>query len=230
MTVREIIFDLETTGLDPKRGHRVIEIGAVEVINKIKTGKYFHKFVNPDTEVGPGAFAIHGISNEFLRDKPRFHEVVEDFLFFIGKDKLVIHNAPFDIKFINSELDIVGRERIEFERAIDTLALARTKFPGSPASLDALCKRFNISTQTRKDKGHGALLDSELLYEVYICLTEGVQSELIRKKAEGLSRFVININTNKDFIEPRKFFNTSDEEEQHKEFLKKIPNSIWEKL
>lgn len=228
--VREIIFDLETTGLDPKRGHRVIEIGAVEVVNKIRTGKYFHKFVNPDTEVSPGAFAIHGISNEFLRDKPRFHEVVEDFLFFIGDDKLVIHNAPFDMKFINSELEIVGREIISFERAIDTLALARRKFPGSPASLDALCKRFNISTQARKDNGHGALLDSELLYEVYVCLTEGVQSELIRKKAEALSKFVVNLDSKKNFIEPRKFNYTSEEDQLHKDFLKKIPNSIWEKL
>jgi DNA polymerase III subunit epsilon len=225
--MREIIFDLETTGLDPERGHRVIEIGAVEIVNKIKTGKFFHKFVNPETDISPGAFRVHGISSDFLKDKPKFGDIVEDFLFFIGEDKLVIHNAPFDMKFINSELSILGLERIAYERAIDTLTLARRKFPGSPASLDALCKRFNVSTQIRKDKGHGALLDSELLYQVYICLTEGVQSELILKKAETLTtegNFMINAK----FVEPRKF-SYADDIKQHEEFLKKIPNNLWEK-
>jgi DNA polymerase-3 subunit epsilon len=226
---REVILDLETTGLDPTRGHRVIEIGAVEIINKMKTGKFFHKFIKPDIDVSPGAFAIHGISNEFLQDKPKFYEIVEDFLFFIGEDKLVIHNAPFDMKFINSELSILGREKINYERAIDTLIMARRKFPGSPASLDALCKRFNISIKMRQERGHGALLDSELLYQVYICLTEGVQSELILKKAEGLTRFGLDIDPKKAFTEPREF-SYEDDEKQHKEFLKTIPNNLWEKL
>ena len=226
--MREIIFDLETTGLDPERGHRVIEIGAVEIVDKIKTGKFFHKFVNPETEVSPGAFRVHGISSDFLKDKPKFGDIVEDFLFFIGEDKLVIHNAPFDMKFINSELSILGLDRIAYERAVDTLTLARRKFPGSPASLDALCKRFNVSTQIRKDKGHGALLDSELLYQVYICLTEGVQSELILKKAETLTTEG-NFMVNAKFVEPRKF-SYVDDIKQHKEFLKKIPNNLWEEV
>jgi DNA polymerase-3 subunit epsilon len=230
MSGREIILDLETTGLYPKRGDRVIEIGAVEVVDKIKTGKFFHQFVKPDINVSHGAFSVHGISNDFLRDKPRFCDIVEDFLLFIGKDKLVIHNAPFDMKFINNELSLLQIELIEYERAIDTLMMARRKFPGSPASLDALCKRFNVSLQQRLEKGHGALLDSELLYQVYICLTEGVQSELILKKAEGLTKFGINLDTKKTFTEPRRFEANSEDQALHREFLKTISNSIWEKV
>jgi len=225
--MREIIFDLETTGLDPERGHRVIEIGAVEVVNKVKTGKFFHKYVNPETEISPGAMRVHGISNEFLKDKPKFGDIVEDFLFFISEDKLVIHNAPFDMKFINSELSILGLKTIAYERAIDTLVMARRKFPGSPANLDALCKRFSVSTQARKDSGHGALLDSELLYQVYICLTEGVQSELILKKAETLTTEG-SFSNNSKRIEPRKF-SYEEDVRRHKEFLKSIPDNIWEK-
>ena len=227
--MREIILDLETTGLYPDRGDRVIEIGAIEIVNKVKTGKFFHKFVNPERDVSAGAFNVHGISSDFLKDKPRFGDVVEAFLNFISSDKLVIHNAPFDMKFINSELSIMGMEKIQYERAIDTLILARRKFPGSPANLDALCKRFNVSTEVRKEKGHGALLDSELLYQVYICLTEGVQSELILKQAENLSNAGGNLENNKSFIEPRKFSYENDVK-QHREFLKKISNSLWEKM
>jgi len=225
--MREIILDLETTGLDIERGHRVIEIGAIEVVDKIKTGRFFHKFTNPDMEVSPGAFSVHGISNEFLKDKPKFNEVVDDFLLFIGTDKLVIHNAPFDMKFINNELLMLGRGKIEYERAIDTLLLARRKFPGSPASLDALCKRFNVSTKVRQSQGHGALIDSELLYQVYICLTEGVQSELILKRAETLSNVGANLGGKKSQVGARSFSH-EDDFEQHKQFLKKIPNNIWE--
>ena len=226
--MREIILDLETTGLDTEQGHRIIEVGAIEIINKIKTGKFFHRFINPEREISPGTIKVHGISNDFLKDKPKFGDIVEEFLFFIGhEDKLVIHNAPFDMGFINNELSMLGLKRIAHERAVDTLIIARRKFPGSPANLNALCKRFNISTQIRQEKGHGALLDSELLYQVYICLTEGIQSELILKKAETLTSEGVFMS-NAKFIEARKFLYIEDTKE-HQEFLKSIPNNLWEK-
>ena len=227
--MREIIFDLETTGLYPDRGDRIIEIGAVEIINKVKTGRFFHKFINPEREVSRAAFNVHGISTEFLRDKPKFYDVIDDFLHFIAGDKLVIHNAPFDMKFINYELSMFDREKIAYERAVDTLVMARRKFPGSPASLDALCKRFNINIDTRKANGHGALLDSELLYQVYICLTEGIQSELILNKAAALNNSGLDLQGNKEFTKPRKF-SYEEDLEAHAEFIKKIPNALWSKV
>ena len=226
--MREIIFDLETTGLYPQRGDRVIEIGAIEVVNKVKTGKFFHRFINPERDVPRAAFNIHGISTEFLVDKPKFYDVVDDFLNFISEDKLVIHNAPFDMKFINHELSMFDKGSIPHKRAVDTLVMARRKFPGSPANLDALCKRFNISVEERKDKGHGALLDSELLYKVYICLTEGIQSELILNKAATLDNSGLNSQKTKEFIKPRQFSYENDYK-GHDQFIKKIPNNIWDK-
>ncbi|NRA73462.1 MAG: DNA polymerase III subunit epsilon [Rickettsiales bacterium] len=228
LNMREIILDSETTGLSPERGDRIIEIGAIEVVDKVKTGKFFHKFINPEREVSKSAFNIHGISDEFLKDKPKFYDVVDDFLRFIAEDKLIIHNAPFDMKFINNELSIFNKGKISYERAVDTLVIARRKFPGSPANLDALCKRFNISTEIRKAKGHGALLDSELLYEVYIRLTEGVQSEFFLKKASALNNTSANLQEDRKYIEPRKF-SYEDDLKKHKEFLEKIPNNLWVK-
>ncbi len=176
--MREIVFDTETTGLDPKSGHRVIEIGCVELVNGIITGESFHRYVNPERDVPTEAFNVHGISSDFLVDKPLFADpnVGAAFLSFVGDSNLVAHNAGFDMKFINFELRKAGLSPIDNGGVIDTLDLARRKFPGAQNSLDALCKRFDISLASR-DK-HGALIDSELLANVYIELKWGRQTRL----------------------------------------------------
>lgn len=221
---REIILDLETTGLKVEEGHRVIEIGAIEVVNKVRTGKVFHQFINPERTVDPGAFRVHGISNDMLMDKPKFCEVVEAFLAFISMDKLVIHNASFDMKFINAELFRLGLKEIEYSRAIDTLMIARKKFPGSPANLDFLCKRFNICTKQRVEQGHGALLDSELLYKVYICLTEGVQAKLdLKQVADSATELV---KTELKTLIPKRNFSYTEDNKAHQEFIKSITKTV----
>ena len=175
--LREIIFDTETTGLSAKEGDRVIEIGAVELINRFPTGKTFHLFINPQgKEVHPDALQVHGISNEFLQDKPNFSEILDEFLDFFAIGNLVAHNADFDIGFLNAELSRLKRPGIDPVRVVDTLKIARRKFPGQRNSLDALCSRFSIDNSHREK--HGALLDSELLAEVYIELLGGRQATL----------------------------------------------------
>jgi DNA polymerase-3 subunit epsilon len=171
--MREICLDTETTGLDPKDGHKIIEIACFELINKVKTGKVFHSFVNPLRDVPHEAFRIHGISTEFLKDKPTFDLIADKFLDFIGDDVLVIHNASFDIKFLNFELNILRKKTLEMSRVVDSLMLARKKFPGGQNSLDALCKRFNLDLSKREK--HGAMIDTELLCDVYIELMGGAQ-------------------------------------------------------
>lgn len=172
--MREIVLDTETTGFEPSEGHRIVEIGAVELFNHVPTGKTYHQYINPQRDMPTEAFQVHGISEEFLRDKPLFAGIAQDFLDFIGSDsKLVIHNAAFDMKFLNAELSWVQKPLIAQDRAIDTLMMARRKFPGSPASLDALCRRFGIDNSSRTL--HGALLDSEILAEVYLELIGGRQ-------------------------------------------------------
>jgi DNA polymerase-3 subunit epsilon len=172
--MREIVLDTETTGLEPAEGHRVVEIGAVELWNHVPTGRTFHQYINPERPMPPEAFAVHGLGDDFLRDKPRFAAIADAFLEFIGTDgRLVIHNAAFDMKFLNAELSRAGFQEIRNDRAIDTVAIARRRFPGSPASLDALCRRFGVDN-TRREK-HGALLDSEILAEVYLELIGGRQ-------------------------------------------------------
>lgn len=174
--MREIVFDTETTGLDPAV-ERVIEIGGVELWNHIPTGREFHVFIRPEgRKVDPAAFDVHGISDEFLADKPVFSEVLEEFLEFFAEGRLIAHNATFDIRFLNAELGRLGQPPIGSERVLDTLAMARRKFPMAPATLDALCSRFSIDT-SRRDK-HGALLDSQLLADVYIELIGGRQAAL----------------------------------------------------
>ena len=168
--MREIVLDTETTGLDPSSGDRIVEIGAVELFNHIPTGKTYHQYINPQRDMPEGAFAVHGLSAEFLSDKPLFADVAQAFLDFIGDSKLVIHNASFDMKFINAELKWVDRPELPWSQALDTLAIARKKFPGAQNSLDALCRRFGIQT---KRELHGALLDSEILAEVYLELIGG---------------------------------------------------------
>jgi DNA polymerase-3 subunit epsilon len=175
--MREIVLDTETTGMDPFEGDRIIEIGCVELVNQIPTGNTYHQYINPERDVPPDAVAVHGLTEEFLADKPVFSQIYTDFMAFVSGAKLVIHNAEFDMKFINAELKQVGHEVIPMKNVVDTLALARRKFPGSPASLDALCRRFNIDNAHRDL--HGALLDAELLAEVYLELMGGTRQEML---------------------------------------------------
>jgi DNA polymerase III subunit epsilon len=173
--MREIVLDTETTGLDPVAGHRVVELGCLELVNMVATGKTFHVYLNPEMIMPTGAQDIHGLSDEFLADKPLFADVAEAFLEFIGEAQLVIHNAQFDIGFLNAELDRVGKAKLA-NPYVDTVSMARRKFPGQRASLDALCERFGIDNSSRTK--HGALLDSELLAEVYLELSGGRQRDL----------------------------------------------------
>ncbi|MCL2385457.1 MAG: DNA polymerase III subunit epsilon, partial [Alphaproteobacteria bacterium] len=175
--MREIIFDTETTGLDAGDGHRIVEIGCVELFNIIPTGESFHLYLNPERDMPEEAFRVHGLSTAFLADKPLFAQVAGDLLKFIGEAKIVAHNAEFDLQFLNKELDRLGLPLFVKDRVVDTLALARRKFPGATNSLDALCARFGIDTSRRTK--HGALLDAELLAEVYAELTGGRQAVLV---------------------------------------------------
>ena len=171
--MREIVLDTETTGFDPSSGDRIVEIGCVELFNHMPTGKTFHEYINPERSMPQEAFEVHGLGDDFLRDKPVFAKVGQSFLDFVGSAKLVIHNASFDMKFLNAELSWMGLPTLPWDQAIDTLDMARKKFPGSPSSLDALCRRFNIDNSSRTL--HGALLDSEILAEVYLELIGGRQ-------------------------------------------------------
>lgn len=176
--MREIVLDTETTGFDAEGADRIVEIGALELFNHLPTGRTFHVYINPERAMPKEAFEVHGLGDEFLRDKPKFAEIAQGFVDFIAQDaKLVIHNASFDMKFLNAELRRAGHPTLPWSRALDTLALAREKFPGSPSSLDALCRRFGVDNSGREL--HGALLDSELLAEVYLELIGGRQPDLV---------------------------------------------------
>lgn len=175
--MREIVLDTETTGLDPASGHRIVEIGCVELFNAIPTGQFYHVYLDPERDMPEEAFRVHGLSIEFLTGKPKFTEIAEAFLAFIGDAPLVAHNAEFDMRFINAELATFGLPAIGSERVVDTLALARRRHPGAPASLDALCQRYGIDLSRRTK--HGALLDSEILAEVYAELLGGRQTSLL---------------------------------------------------
>jgi DNA polymerase-3 subunit epsilon len=175
--LREIVLDTETTGFEPSEGHRIVEIGAVELFNHLPTGRTFHVYLNPERTMPKEAFEVHGLGDDFLRDKPLFRHEAQNFLDFVADARLVIHNASFDMKFLNWELRTHGFPQIPNDRAIDTLMIARSKFPGSPASLDALCRRFGIDNSMREK--HGALLDSEILAEVYLELIGGRQPDLV---------------------------------------------------
>lgn len=173
--MREIVLDTETTGFEPAEGHRIVEIGAVELFNHMPTGRTFHQYINPERQMPKEAFDVHGLGDEFLRDKPVFKAVAQSFLEFIADARLVIHNAAFDMKFLNAELSWAGLPTLPANRALDTLLIARQKFPGAPASLDALCRRFGVDNSAREK--HGALLDSEILAEVYLELIGGRQPD-----------------------------------------------------
>ena len=173
--MREVVMDTETTGLDPDTGDRIVEIGGVELYNHMPTGRVYHQYINPERDMPEGAFAVHGLSAEFLSDKPVFKAIADAFLEFVGDAKLVIHNASFDMKFLNAELKWIGNQPLPYSQAIDTLEIARRKFPGAQNSLDALCRRFGVDNSAREK--HGALLDSEILAEVYLELIGGRQPD-----------------------------------------------------
>jgi DNA polymerase-3 subunit epsilon len=184
MSLREIVLDTETTGLDPSTGDRLVEIGCVELLNLIPSGQTFHAYLDPDRDMPDEAFRIHGLSREFLTGKPRFNDVVDQFLAFIGEDRLVIHNADFDMKFLNAELARIARPHLMMDRVVNTLSIARRKHPGASNSLDALCARYRIDNSRRTK--HGALLDSEILAEVYAELLGGRQSNLVLSETRSI--------------------------------------------
>lgn len=228
--MREITFDTETTGLEPKQGHRIVEIGCIELIDRVRTGNFFHAYVNPERDVPQRVVNIHGITEEFLSDKPLFRKIAAQFLDFIGDSPLVIHNASFDMKFINFELERASFPELNMKRAIDTLTIARTKFPGAKASLDALCERFGVNL-SRRDK-HGALLDAELLADVYIALTGGKQNSMFSSEPTDNSskkNFSLpSVETIRETFASRDFSISSEEAEKHQEFIsKKIKNAVW---
>ena len=230
--MREIVLDTETTGLDPQDGHRIVEIGAVELHNHVPTGNVYHQYINPLITMPDQAFAIHGLSDEFLSDKPKFSEIAKEFLDFIGSAKLVIHNAAFDIKFINAELKRIDKEEITFDRATDTLAIARKKFPGSPASLDSLCRRFKIDNSARVV--HGALLDSQILAEVYLELVGGKQPDFalnIANVSNENNYSIVHEKRARVRKEKLKSRLTTEEKANHENFIKELGNtSMWSKI
>jgi len=224
--MREIVLDTETTGFKPEEGHRLVEIGCIELVNHLATGERFHVYLNPERDMPPEAFAVHGLSSEFLADKPLFNDVAADFVAFIGDAPLVIHNAAFDMHFLNWELKIAGHPVMPKDRAIDTLLMARQKFPGSPATLDALCKRFGVDNSNRTL--HGALLDAQLLAEVYLELLGGRQTGLsFAGGPASKSGPAGPVRIDRPFREARVFAPSDDEAAAHAEMLKKIKNPLW---
>ncbi|MGB1753514.1 MAG: DNA polymerase III subunit epsilon [Paracoccaceae bacterium] len=232
--MREIVLDTETTGLDPHEGHRIVEIGAVEIFNGLPTGRTYHQYINPQRNMPSEAFAVHGLGDDFLKDKPVFADIANDFVTFIGDAQLVIHNASFDMKFINAELRWINKTPIPLNKAIDTLQIARKKFPGSPASLDALCRRFNIDNSARTL--HGALLDSEILAEVYLELSGGRQPDFeLSAQSEKLETPFVTSNTNDPVsrVRPSKLPLRITEEEKaaHAAFVDSLGDrTIWRKV
>jgi len=225
--MREIALDTETTGLNPKSGHRVVEIGCVEMINHVSTGEVFHVYVNPQRDMPDEAFKVHGLSEEFLKDHPVFAKVADDFIDFIGESPLVIHNAAFDMGFLNWELQNLGKPALDMARAIDTVQMARKKFPGAQANLDALCRRFGIDNSNRQL--HGALLDAELLAEVYLELMGGRQTGLglgVEEAAAVGSDVEIKVEKRQQ-REARSFAPSADELAAHADFIDKLTDPIW---
>lgn len=242
--MREIVLDTETTGFEPGEGDRIVEIGAVELLNHMPTGRTYHQYINPERSMPAGAFGIHGIGpdlleppqqpkpgQETLRDKPVFKDIAQSFVDFVGNAKMVIHNAAFDMKFLNAELGWVGRPLLPMDQAVDTLAIARRKFPGSPASLDALCRRFGIDNSSRTL--HGALLDSEILAEVYLELIGGRQPDFAlapdarTRNASGMSQDWRP--TPRPHALPSKL--TAEEIAAHAAFVAKLgDDAVWKKF
>ena len=223
--MREIVLDTETTGLDPKSGDRLVEIGCVELDNHLPTGRTYHQYVNPERNMPDEAFRVHGLSEAFLAKYPVFADIADAFLEFIGDADLVIHNASFDLGFINVELQRLGRASVENRRAIDTVQIARGKYPGAQASLDALCRRFEIDLSARTK--HGALLDAELLADVYLELVGGRQPgfELASQRRRSASQ---TLETREKPARPARPHAPSEAESTaHQAFLEKITDPIW---
>lgn len=223
--MREIVLDTETTGMDPADGHRLVEIGCVELENHLPTGRVFQCYFNPQRDVPPDAARVHGLTTEFLKDKPLFTEKVADFLDFIGDATLVIHNAEFDMKFLNAELKAAGFPTLSMKRVLDTIPLARQKYPGQPASLDALCRRFKVSLEERKF--HGALLDSQLLSEVYLELMGGRQHGLGLSDLAIAGSLQLNARIKRQNREHRHFPPSAEEVAQHEAFIGKFKTNMW---
>ena len=223
--MREVVLDTETTGLDPLAGHRVVEISCIELVNTVATGKAFHAYFNPEMIMPTGAQDIHGLSDEFLSDKPLFAEKVEEFLAFIADAQLVIHNAQFDLGFLNAELERLGRPQLT-NSYVDTVSMARRKFPGQRVSLDALCERFNVDNSGRTK--HGALLDSELLAEVYLELSGGRQRDLgLAPEIAAQSVAGVVAATGLPVRPPRPHAASAAELLAHAEFLKQLSEPLW---
>lgn len=226
--MREIVLDTETTGLDPNQGHRVVEIGCVELMHHVATGRHYHVYINPERDMPTEAFAVHGLSEEFLASKPLFADLVEDFLDFIGDAPLIIHNAGFDMKFLNAELKWAGRPLLKMDRAVDTVTMARRKFPGSQVSLDALCRRFEIDNSNRVL--HGALLDAELLAEVYLELIGGREPgfDLAGGPASGgVGTAASSLVRERPLRAPRPHVPSAEELAAHQEFITGLKDAIW---
>lgn len=229
--MREIVLDTETTGMDPKEGDRLVEIGCVELHNQVPTGRTYHVYINPERDVPAGAVAVHGLTAEFLKDKPVFSQIYTDFLDFIAEGVLVIHNAEFDMKFINAELAKVGHKSIPPKRVTDTLLIARKKFPGSPASLDALCRRFNVDNSGREL--HGALLDAQLLAEVYLEMMGGRQHGFLgmaqgaASSSGDLAAVSVQAERQRAYREPRPHSASKEELAAHEKLLGEIKDPIW---
>ena len=233
--MREIVLDTETTGLDPRSGDRVVEIGCVELNFHVPTGRELHLYINPERDMPEEAFAIHGISEDFLKDKPIFGDIVDEFLEFLGDDAaLVIHNAPFDAKFLNWELEALKKPPIPATRLIDTLEIARKKYPGGSNSLDALCRRFDVDLSVREK--HGAVIDCRLLAAVYLELIGGKQPGLLlsadqKNPTSGTNQKIetssSNSSTNRKKLAPRPHSPSLEELKAHEAFLMKIKDPLW---
>lgn len=225
--LREIVFDTETTGLNPKEGDKLVEIGAIELVNHIPTGNIYHCYINPLRDVPEEAVKVHGLTTDFLKNYPKFSDIAKDFLNFIGNDGiLVAHNAPFDMGFINHELKHNGFETLEKHQVVDTLEIAKSKFPGLRNNLDALCKRFNIDNSKRTK--HGALLDAELLSEVYLELLGGAEPIMNLEAKQELNEEIKIEENVKKYHKARQFEISENELSSHEKFLKtKIVNALW---
>jgi DNA polymerase III subunit epsilon len=226
--MREIVLDTETTGFDPASGHRIVEIGCVEMINHVRTKENFHVYLNPERDMPEEAFNVHGLSEEFLSDKPLFADVARKFVDFIGDSRLVIHNADFDMKFLNWELQMLGLPTMPRDRALDTVAMARKRFPGSPASLDALCRRFGIDN-SKRDK-HGALLDAELLADVYLELIGGREPGLALaslSSRQSSAATTAQAEIVRETRAPRPHAASEEERAAHGDFVAKLTDALW---
>ncbi len=242
--MREIVLDTETTGFEPHEGDRIVEIGAIELIGHVPTGRTYHQYINPQRSMPEGAFSVHGIGPDLLeppkkptagqvilKDKPLFADIAQAFIDFVGDSKMVIHNAAFDMKFLNAELGWLNRPLLPMEQSLDTLAIARRKFPGSPASLDALCRRFGIDNANRTL--HGALLDSEILAEVYLELIGGRQPDFALASDNRRQTLADNGQEWRPTARPHPLASRLSEEEiaAHSAFVEKLgDDSVWKKL